>query len=245
MKNFAISILSSDEVYISGNRIYEIISTDITNDPFLTKILPILKPKLNDLSVSIGRTTDSGHVKLLEAKDTVRDLRYVGLRDYCKALSSDADSSVANAAALLEDVFRELGWSMQLEGYATESTLLDSLIGKFEKAPFSIALTTIGATTRFTGLKTAQADFESTYKEKVDANAKKEYPKMRSCRISIARYLNAMLPYIDVMTEIDGGAYKTTADKIDEVITEFGAMARNRITRKKAEDAKGAPTTTK
>lgn len=243
MKSFATSLLSSDEIYISGVRITEITSTIIPSDPFLTKVLPLLKVPLDNLSLAIGRTSNSAHVKLLAAKDGVRDLRYVALRDFCKALASDADATVASAAALLEDVFKELGWSMQLEGYAVESTLLDALIVKFEKAPFSAALTTIGATAKFTGLKVAQTDFETTFGTKVDAKAKEEYPKIRNCRTFITRYLVAMLSYIDVMAEVEPAAFKAAADKIDLVITEFEAMAHNRQTRKESEKTKPAGNT--
>ena len=245
MKNFATSILTSNEVQTSVTRIDGIISVNLTDDPFLGKVQLLLKPSLVDLTLAIGRTTDSTHVKLLSDKDAVRDTRYVALRDFCKAMSSDADATVSNAAVLLVNIFKELGWSMHHEGYATESSLLVSLIDKLEKAPTSDALTTIGATSRFVGLKAAQDDFETTYKGKVDAKAKEEYPKIRNCRTSIARYLSAMLSHIDVMAEIEGGAFKSTADKIDEVITEFEAIAKTRQTKKKAEDTKAAQGTAK
>lgn len=240
MKSFATSLLSSDEIYTSSVRINEIISTSITSDPFLTKVLPLLKVPLDDLLLAIGRTSNSAHVKLLASKDGVRDLRYIALRDFCKAIASDADANLASAAVLLENVFKELGWSMHLEGYAVESTLLQALIAKFEKAPFSAALTTIGAAAKFTGLKAAQADFETTFGTKVDAKAKEEYPKIRNSRTSITRYLGAMLSYVDIMAEMESGAFKTASDKIDLVITEFEAMAHNRITRKE-NDKKNKP----
>lgn len=245
MKNFATSILASNEVQTSVTRIEGIIAASIAGDPFLTKVQPKLKSGLADLTVSLGRTTDSTYVKLLSEKDSIRDTRYIAFRDYCKAMSSDADAAVANAAGLLVTILKELGWGMHNEGYAVESSLLQALFDKLEKSPASDALTTIGANDRFTKLKATQADFETTYKDKVDAKAKEEYPKIRNCRLSIARYLDAMLSYIDIMAEMDGGVYKTAADKIDEVITEFEAFARNRQTRKKTEDTKAAQDTTK
>jgi len=245
MKSFSTSILTSNEVQTAATRVDEIISANIAADPFITKAQPLLKASIANLSLAHGRTIDSTHVKLLAEKDMVRDTRYLALRDFCKAMSADADAALSVPAHLLVDIFKVLGWSMHLEGYANESSLIQALIDKLEKAPASAALTTIGATARLTGLKNAQVDFETTYKNKVDAKAKEEYPKIRECRKSIARYLGAILGYIDVMAEIDGGAFKATSGKIDEVITEFETIAHNRQTRKKNDDTKPPTGTTK
>jgi hypothetical protein len=238
MKTFSTSILTSNELHTAATRIDEIISGGIITDPFITKVLLLLKAQITNLSLTLGRTADSQMIKLLKSKDKERDIRFVALRDYCKAMSTDADGTVATAGILLVTIIKELGWGLQNEGYALESSLLDLLIERFKKAPVSIAVTTIGATARLNALTTAQADFEDTYKNKVDAKSKEAYPKIRACRVAIARYLGGALSYIDLMAEIEGGNFKTTSDKIDKVITEFEAMARNRETRKDTEDTK-------
>jgi hypothetical protein len=240
MKTFYPSILTANEVHTSTSRMDSIIIGNITNDTYITKVDLLLKKPLANLSTALGRSIDSTQVELLGKKNELRDLRYIGLRDFCKALSVDTDPALAAAGAYLVNIFKDIGWSLQNEGYIKQSSLLKALIDKLEKTPASTALTTIGAVARFTELKTAQTDFEVTYKTKVDAKTQEEYPKIRDCRISIVRYLGAMLSYVDMMDEIEGGNFSTTVNQIDEVITEFDTIARNRITRKKNEKTKPA-----
>lgn len=235
MKTYSPSMLNSNEAHISASRIYKITMDLIPDDPFLKTVGALLTPNFNDLSVIISRTNDSTYVKLLEKKDDTRDGRFVGLRDFCKAMAGDENPALSTPGKFLVDIFKELGWSMHREGYSVESSLLKSLIEKFEKAPVSTYVTAIGATARLASLKTAQSDFENTFNNKVDAKAKEVYPKMQECRRRVARYLGGILSYIDLMAETKGGNYQIAANKIDEVITEFGAMARNRQTRKETD----------
>jgi len=238
MKTYAPTMLTSNEAHTSASRIYKIIDDIIDDDPFIKKVKQLLEPPLNDLTVAVGRTTDSSYVKLLEDMDSVRDTRYIGLRDYCKAFASDEDPELAAAGKSLVAIFKELGWTMYLEGYAAESSLLQALISRLEKATESMYLTAIGATARLNSLKAAQTDFETAFKNKVDAKTKEVYPKIRSSRMAIARYLSGMLNYIDMMAEIDGGVFNIAASKIDAVITEFETMAKARQTRKESEKKK-------
>ncbi len=243
MKYYAPTMLSSDEAHISATRLYKTATDSIPNDPFLSKVGKLLEPPILDLSIALGRTTDSTMVKLVESKDDVRDARFIGFRDYCKALASDDDPAVASAAKLLVHILKELGWTLYQEGDATESSLLHTLFEKLGKAPESTYVTAIDATSRLASLKAAQLDFETTITTKVDAKTKQEYPKIRKCRHLIARYLGGMLDYIDLMAEIEGGVYKTAVGKIDEIITEFETIARSRQTRKETEKTKAAGNT--
>jgi len=238
MKEFYDSILTSNEVHTSVIRIADLISENIKDDPFIGKVMPLLKPPIADLSKALGRTTDPTMVKLLSKKDGVRDSRYVALRDFCKAYSSDVDAALAEAGNTLVTIFRELGWSMHRQGYAVESSLLQALINRLETTPASTALAAIGGASRLTDLKTAQSDFETTFKQKVDVKTREEYPKIRNCRILISRYLGGMMSYIDLMAEINGGTFSSTATKIDEVVTEFETMARTRRTKKTSAENK-------
>jgi hypothetical protein len=235
MKTYATSLVTPKELHTSVSRIIAIILAGILNDAFVTKVCTRIKAALTELSNVLGRVNDPEVINLLAAKDQVRDSRYVTFRDYCKALSGDEDESLAAAGKSLIVILKELGWGMHRKGYADETALLNALFDKLSVAPASTAVTTIGATARFTSLKTAQVDFETTYDAKVDQKAKEEYPKMRECQLEIAHYLNGLLGYIGLVAEMDGGSYHTTAEKIDEVITEFETIARTRHTRKKSD----------
>jgi hypothetical protein len=244
MKTFSTSIVNPGELHTAATTIDQIILTDIPTDAFVKKIEPLLKPQLNNLSLSLGRITDSTNIRILFDQDAVRDARFKTLRDYCKVYAGDKDTTLATSGKMLVSIFKELGWSMNFDGYAEESSELNALLGQLAKAPGSTAIAAIGATSRLADLKTAQTDFETTYNEKVSAQAKVEYPKIYACRVAISRYLNGLLSYIDLTEEVDKGNYTIAANKIDEVITEFEAKAHSRQTRIANKDKKSTDSST-
>jgi len=244
MKTFALSGLFAEEVNTAATRIEQIVITNIVNDSFITKVDVLLKKHLNNLTLSLGRTTDKTLVEQLHAINDVLDTRYLALRDYCAALVSDSDATKATEAKKLVAIIRTIGWSMHHKTASKESSLIASLIDKFGKAPSHASIAAIGAAAKLADLKTAQADFEAAYQDKLDVKTQQEYPKIHDCRVAIARYLGGMIVHVDLLDEIDGGSYTTAGKLIDEVITEFEAIAKSRQTRKDNKDKKKGSTDT-
>ncbi|HEX3009896.1 MAG TPA: DUF6261 family protein [Bacteroidales bacterium] len=236
MKSFSTSILTPDEVYTSGMRISSIINTHIKEDPFITKVDVLVKATLKRLSEALGRSVDPAAVKLLNAEDGIRDDRFFTFRDFCKAFVLDTDPALASAANSIVALIKELGWTLYNDGYAAETAALDALFQRLATEPLASAVTTLNATSRLTALKSAQANFETTYNTKVDTKSKEVYPLIRKARVGVVRYQAAMLSYIDMLAEIDGGAFITASNKIDEVIVEFETMAHTRKTKKEKEE---------
>jgi hypothetical protein len=237
MNTFNLSALTSSEVYTSVQRVDTIVAGNVSTDPFIIKVRPLITNSSANLTIALGRTNDSTLIKLLENKDILRDNRYVALRDYCKAMVTDEDAEKTEAASLLVKIIKELGWGMHHEGYATESSKLQALIGRFTSEPGKTAIATIGAETKLSLLKDAATDFELTYSKKVDDKTKEEYPKIHDCRKTIIRYISAELSYIDIMAELEGGNFAKANAQIEEVVKEFEAIARSRETKKKKNEA--------
>ena len=238
MKTFFPSIFTANELHTLATRSESIITSGLGTDPYITKVTTVFKVNVANLTMVIGRTTDSSIIVILQAKDDVRDARYLSLRDFIKSCTNDADQAIASAAKTLEDIFREIGWSLYLEGNTVESSLLKSLIEKLGKEPAKSAITAIGADAKLAALIAAHTDFETTFQGKVDSKAKEDYPKMRESKLAVAKYLGYLLSYIECLAEIDGGTYREAEAAIDEVITEVTAIARSRQTRNEKEDKK-------
>lgn len=241
MKTFAFSTLNANEVSTSASRIEQIIIECIGADPFIDKVSIRLKQQMTGLTKAIGRTIDKSYVERLNEVHNIRDTRFIALRDFCKALVVDADPKVAAEAKKLVAIIRAIGWVIHESGAARETSLFASLIEKFDKGPGNLSLKAIGGVAKLNDLKTAQANFETTNKEKTDAKTKEEYPLIRDCRKGVARYLGAILVYIDLLAEIDGGVFADATARIDAVITEFESMAHNRQTRKENQKKKQDP----
>lgn len=236
MKALLSSILSSHEFHTCAMRIDEIIESLFPQDPFVLKVRPLFKLSLGDLTTAIGRTTNSVNVELLNAADDVRDTRYVALRNFCDALTVDKDPKIAEAAKYLTEIMRDLGWSMHLKGKAVQTSITNSLFVKFDTPTATAYLATVGATEKYSDLKTSQLEFEDTFYSKVDSKTQEVYPLIRASRQTALHYLEAILSYISILAEIDKANFLVASQKIDVVITEIEAIARARITRKENEE---------
>lgn len=240
MKAFINSILSSHEFHTSSMSIDEIIGSLFPQDPFVLKVRPLFKLSIGDLTKAIGRTTDSVSVELLNDADDNRDTRFLAFRNFTGALTVDKDKKIAEAANYLTDIIRELGWSMHSKGKAVETSLLKSLFERLDTTQATAQLAIIGATEKYTDLKTAQAEYDDIFYSKVDSKTQEVYPLIRSSRQKALHYLEALLSYIEILAEIDKANFLLASQKIDEVITETESIARARITRKE-NDKKDTP----
>jgi hypothetical protein len=235
MKKFSTSLLNSAEVYTSAQRISSIVTTTISNDSFLKRVGFLFKNAINKLASALGRSTDSEAVRFLEEKDKIRNTRFISLRDYVKGFAHDDNAALAEAAASVIAVVRELGWSMYNKGYASKSALMNALIDRLGKDTLSVAIKTLNATSKVEALQKAYDDFEVAFNTKVETKTREVFPLISDSRIAVVRYQAAIMSYTDMMAELDEGEYREAVSKIEEVIVEFASMARARRTRKKHE----------
>lgn len=236
MKYFSVSILSKDELYTSSDRMQQILSNNAIKDPFVGSVLPVLQKNIKDLGIALGKDSSSEFTDELANKDENRDTTFVGLRDYCKAFTNSSDKTKAKAAELLINIFQERGWSIFRLGYSAESSQLNVLIQDLEGEAAQNALAAINATDWLTDLKAAQQAFENTYQEKVSSEAGQDYPLISETRKRIARYMQALLSYIDIQSELNSTGFTELVEKIDEVITDTLSIARARRTRNENEN---------
>lgn len=182
-------------------------------------------------STSWRRGNLSEHTALLAVRDDSRDGAFVGLRDFVKAFVSSGSPEKAAAGELLVEIFRSRGWSIFSLGYSAETSQLNVLVNDLETPEAQAALTTIGATVWLDDLKTAQGEFETAYQEKVAAQAGEDYQPIRDGRRQVARYVAALLSYVDLQSDLNPVQFGPVVDKIDEVIVDVVTVARARRTR--------------
>ncbi len=153
------------------------------------------------------------------------------MRDFVKAFVSSGSPEKAAAGELLVEIFRSRGWSIFSLGYSAETSQLNVLVNDLETPEAQAALTTIGATVWLDDLKTAQGEFETAYQEKVAAQAGEDYQPIRDGRRQVARYVAALLSYVDLQSDLNPVQFGPVVDKIDEVIVDVVTVARARRTR--------------
>ncbi len=230
MKHFPLSIISHAELHTSSERIYTITAA-LQDDPFVASVRPPLTAGNAELATALGRNKDSEYTDLLFNRDTIRDGTFVGLRDYVKAFSSNMDTTKAEAGKALVDIFQKRGWSLYREGYSAETSQLNLLISDLETTEAQTALAVINGQSWLDDLKTAQQDFETTYQEKIQAESEESFPLLKEARQKVTQYLDALLSYIEMQTQLNGAGFAGVAEQIDEVTTDTTAIARARRTR--------------
>ncbi|MGQ1948286.1 DUF6261 family protein [Geofilum sp. OHC36d9] len=232
MNNLSFYLLSAEEILIVSTKIKEIITENLSSDLFCSKVLPLITSANANLSEAIGRDTIQSYTHELSVADDEQDDAFIGFRDYVKAFTNNPDSEKQAAANTLIDVIKKIGWSIWSEGYVNESALMKVLFAELDKEENMTAMTAIGATDWYEHLKTKHAAFEALGQQKITAEAGKDTPLTSSTKKELAKYINPLLSYIELLADMEGGAYTLAANELDEAIAEVMTIARSRQTRK-------------
>jgi hypothetical protein len=232
MNNLSFYLLNTEETFTTSTRITTVIEEDLNGDPFIDKIVPIIRAYSSKLSTVLGRTTDQYYTRQLEKDDDAQDSAFIGLRDYCKAFMNAPEEDMKEAAIKLVELFKAKGWSLWSEGYTVQSAKQHSLISELEKEEYQNALKTILGLSWFENLKTKSEAFEKTNQEKIDAEAGKESPLVGETKKTIIKYLEPLLSYVNIMAEMNEVDFELASKKIDDIITNAMALAKARKTRK-------------
>lgn len=232
MNNLSFYLLSAEESLTVSTKIKEIVMENLSADEFCAKLLPLIISTNAKLSKAIGRNTSQSFTLKLSVVDDEQDVAFIGFRDYVKAFTNNPDPAKQEAANKLLDVIKTIGWSIWNEGYVNESALLKVLFAELDKEENITAMTTINVTDWYNHLKTKHAAFEAVGQQKIAAEAEKDTPLTSSTKKELAKYINPLLGYIELLADMEDGVYTLAANKLDEAITEVMTIARSRQTRK-------------
>jgi len=135
-------------------------TTTLDTDPHLLAMFTALEP------LSVKLSTAVNHIKpnsTLEEADENRDDKGRGLFYLVSGLCHHPSKKIKEAAQKVEALFMKFGFSMFSESYATESSLLTSLLIELAKPKMQEAIAAIpGAADMVAELHTAQDYFEQT-----------------------------------------------------------------------------------
>ncbi|MCF8262480.1 MAG: hypothetical protein K9J12_17020 [Melioribacteraceae bacterium] len=124
--NRLLSISRTTEVdTVTQNIINEFNSDDWSGDAYLTGLFDQLKPEAVKLTKAINRIKAESD---LEEKDEVRDNRVRAIYYLVNGLIHHPDETISSAAKRVDDVLDNYGMKIVSESYATESSLIESLL---------------------------------------------------------------------------------------------------------------------
>lgn len=202
-------------------------------DPHLIILFTALSNQSLILTDAINRSKAESK---LEVKNEVRNDEVRALNYQIVGFAHNPDADIKSAALVVEKVFDNYGLAITSESYATESSLIVSLLGDLAKPKLVTALAKLsGCPETITQLQAAQADFETT--RIVYEQEKAEESTLQNATSIKAEVLvninDNIVVYLRGMQQVDEPTYGAFARTIAEIIADNNEVVKKR--RKKPE----------
>jgi len=214
-------------------------STTLGSDTHLNTMFTDLSSLTTALTAAINRSkADSPLVKYDETRDQlVRSLSYL-LMGYLH----HPDATIQEAAETVDNVFEKYGLSVVNESYATESSLIASLLNDLSKQKVQDAIALLpGCADTVAALQTAQDAFEAARlayeQEKAEESIQDNASKIKAEVLVLIN--EKIVVYMRAMEVVDEANYGAFARTIATIIAENNEVVKKR--RKTTEEEIVAP----
>lgn len=210
-------------------------TTSLSTDQHLSAMFTGLESLSTALTAAINRGKAESD---LEEKDEARDTQIRALYYVVMGFLHHPDAAIRQAAQTVDKVFEKYGVSITGESYATESSLIASLLNELSKQKIQDVIAILpGCDDVITALQAAQQAFETariTYEqekaeESTQASATKQKPEI------VALINEKIVVYLRAMEVVDVETYGAFARTIATIIAENNEVVKKR--RKKQEPA--------
>jgi hypothetical protein len=206
---------------------------DWSGDAHMTAIFTDLETESVKLTAAIKRLKTESE---LEQKDEIRDDKVRAIHYLLLGFIHHPDPTIKSAAQVLETVFENYGLHITGENYATESSLIASLLGDLANPDLQPDITAVsGCADIIAALQSAQTDFETTRIAWEEEKAK-EGSKLNASKIKmdVLKIINdKIVVYLRAMVQVDEIKYGEFAATIGQMIADNNEMVKKR--RKKPE----------
>ncbi|WP_289053658.1 DUF6261 family protein [Carboxylicivirga marina] len=227
--------LFASEFYTLVKRIITAIENSSIDEALKTMFLARIKEHFAVYDAALNRKKVNPLTAKMEEQDDNRDNLFLGLRTSSEALTYHWDEAIREAAAIIVEIIRRNGWSIQNEGYTAESAGINALISELTKEPAATCITTTSLGEWVTRLDNSQKTFEatSTQREELDAI---EQPILSTTRKQLNSDLQSALNYLESMAQFNTTAeLEELINTINEIITSVTSTAKARKTRRETE----------
>ena len=228
MENLLTHAKTTEVDTVSSGIISEFGKNDWSSDAYLTGIFGILKSTTLQLSQAISRIKAES---ILEEKDELRDNKVRAVKYIVLGFMQHPDTAISSAAKKVDAVFEHYGLDIVYESYATESSLIKSLVGDFETTEIKAAIALLpGLTQIVDDLKAAQAGFEeaqlSFQNEKAAEGNKENATAVKQKVLSIIN--DKIVIYLNAMVLVDEAKYGGLGGTIAQIISDMNTYIKKR-----------------
>jgi hypothetical protein len=219
------------EVAATSTRIVEAYkSSGLTTDAYLPNMFNTLGDLTNALTAAIKRTKAESE---LETKDEGRDQPTRALFLLVKANTAHPDAEIRAAALKLEKVIDKYGLKIISESFATESALVNSLLGDFAAPEMQAAIALIPSCAEIlASLQTAQTAFD-TARVAYEAERAREGTQANASELKkevLALINDKVVAYLRAMEAVNDATYGELARTVATIIADNNLVVKKRRT---------------
>jgi len=231
-----ISQSRTTEVAAASVRMITAFKTTVLNtDSHMAGIFTSLESDTTKLTKAINRSKAESQ---LEEKDELRDNKLRALYYLLQGFSHHPDQAIQIAAVAVLTVFDKYGLAITNDSYATESSLVNSLLDELADPELEPSITALsGCTELIADLQAAQEDFErvgAAYEAEKGKDGTLE--SASAIKKQIIRTINDQLVvYLRAMLQVDETTYGDFSRTVAATIADSNEVVKKR--RKKPEPA--------
>ncbi|MCE4565408.1 hypothetical protein INQ51_13905 [Maribellus sp. CM-23] len=208
--------------------------TTLNTDANLEKIMNPLKDDSLMFASAIKRMKEKSEQK---TNDEIRDEKISGFYFLLVSFSHHPDALIRQAALNLLDIFNHYGLEIKEESFTRESSLLNSLLADLNKPKALADIALVPQCAEYiAALQQAHDTFEASRLAFESAQAE-EGTLENASKIKqevVNRINNQLVPYLNVMTQLDEPTYGAFARLVAELISANNEVVKKR--RKKDEE---------
>ncbi|MBN2164955.1 MAG: hypothetical protein JW717_01625 [Marinilabiliaceae bacterium] len=226
------------EIDAVGTRIivaYE--GSKIDNDTHLANIITGMKSVSSKLNESIQRLKAKS---ALEEKDEARDSKLQNFYYLILGFVHHPEVGISEAANKVMQILNINGLQIISESYATETSLIHSVIRELDKPEMKQAMALLsGGEQSLAAVKESQSEFEKTYSiYEADKALYSTYDNASSLKTELVKIINNQLvTYLRAMVMVNEAAYGNISRTIGQIIADNNETVKKRTKRVKLETA--------
>ena len=198
------------------------------NDTHLVKIFTELETGSNQLTTAINRSKAESN---LNKKDVARDEKIKALNYLLLGSIHHPDANVKAAGERLSAVFAKYGLRMTHTSYATQSSLVESLLQDLSNPILQADIATVsGCTEVISGIQTAQNDFKSAH---FAWEEKKALEGLTPCATDVKKDVltiinDKIVVYLNAMQQANEALYGELAQTVSQIINDTNEAVKKR-----------------
>lgn len=193
--------------------------TALNNDSHLANLIAELEQVVTLLTAAINRLRVAS---ALDEKDELRDNAIRSLYYFILGTSHHPEQAISESAKQLFSLLEHYGLSITGENYASESSLINSLLDDLNKPDAQSAIANISGASELIGtIQTAQADFEQTRIAYEEEKAQEgNFENATNLKMQLVKLINEqLLVYLQAMTLANESSYRKFGLTVDEIIS--------------------------